>query len=250
MGDVRASEDAATILRASGNPIWRSIACVLSAEIEAGEPAAGTRLPSEAALAARFGVNRHTLRRAIDALAREGVLEVQQGRGTFVAEDVLDYAVGARTRFSEWIRRHNKEPSGRVIQLQVIGADRGVAAGLGIGADAPVVLFERLGMADGRPVCLSSHWFPLGRFPALPALLRRHGTITAALREAGIADYRRQVTRVSARLPSAEEAALLATSRNRPVLVTENVNVDGSGEIVEFGVGRYPTPRVQIVFEP
>jgi len=58
------------------------------------------------------------------------------------------------------------------------------------------------------------------------------------------------VTRVSARLPTATEAELLRTARNRPVLVTENVNVDRTGAIIEFGVGCYPTPRVQIVFEP
>ena len=47
-----------------------------------------------------------------------------------------------------------------------------------------------------------------------------------------------------------EEAELLRTPRNRPLLVTENVNVDRAGNVVEFGVSRYPTPRVQIVFEP
>jgi GntR family phosphonate transport system transcriptional regulator len=38
--------------------------------------------------------------------------------------------------------------------------------------------------------------------------------------------------------------------RNRPVLTTESINVDQSGAIVEFGIARYPTPRVQLVFEP
>jgi GntR family phosphonate transport system transcriptional regulator len=63
-------------------------------------------------------------------------------------------------------------------------------------------------------------------------------------------DYMRQVTRVSARLPTPEEAILLRTTRTRPLLVTENVNVDQDGAIIEFGVALYPTPRVQIVFEP
>ena len=45
-------------------------------------------------------------------------------------------------------------------------------------------------------------------------------------------------------------AELLRMPRTRPVLVTENINVDRSGAVVEFGLGCYPTPRVQIVFEP
>ena len=80
--------------------------------------------------------------------------------------------------------------------------------------------------------------------------LRTAPTITGALKAVGVSDYLRQLTRVSARLPSAEEAELLRMPRNRPLLVTENINVDRTGMVVEFGVSRYPTPRVQIVFEP
>ena len=91
----------------------------------------GTRLPTEAELSAQFGVNRHTVRRALEELSRDGLVRVEQGRGSFVAEDVLDYNVEARTRFSEWIRKHNKEPSGIIRQLREIPADQRVAAGLG-----------------------------------------------------------------------------------------------------------------------
>src|SRR5438270_497513 len=58
------------------------------------------------------------------------------------------------------------------------------------------------------------------------------------------------VTRLTARMPLPHEAELLKLARNRPLLVTENVNVDQHGAVVEFGISRYPTPRVQIVFEP
>jgi GntR family phosphonate transport system transcriptional regulator len=71
-----------------------------------------------------------------------------------------------------------------------------------------------------------------------------------ALRAVGVADYLRQQTRVTARLPTPTEAELLRMARNRPVLVAENINVDRGGMVVEFAVGCYPTPRVQIVFEP
>ena len=71
-----------------------------------------------------------------------------------------------------------------------------------------------------------------------------------ALRTVGVSDYLRQTSRVSARLPNAEEAELLRMARNRPVLVCENINVDRAGAVIEFAIGLYPTPRVQIVFEP
>ncbi|WP_309139727.1 UTRA domain-containing protein [Siccirubricoccus sp. G192] len=62
-------------------------------------------------------------------------------------------------------------------------------------------------------------------------------------------DYRRLVTRITSRMPTPEEAALLQQSRNRPVLVTEAVNVDPAGLPVEVGFGRYAAGRMQIVVE-
>jgi len=242
------------VLMTTGVALWRQIAGTLEREIAEGNPAPGGRLPTEAQLSARFGVNRHTVRRGLEELTRSGLVRVEQGRGAFVSEDVLDYSVGARTRFSEWIRRHNKEPSGRTLQLRLLAASPAVAEALGIAAAARVVLFERLGMANDRPVSLGLHYFPAARLRGLYAALG--GTagepigITEALRRIGIDDYQRRSTKVSARMPDAREAELLDMPRNRPILVTENINVDRAGSVIEFGLTCYPTPRVQIVFEP
>lgn len=238
------------VLREAGVSLWRQIAGKLQQDITDGTYPVGGRLPTEAQLSRHFGVNRHTVRRALEELSRSGLVRVEQGRGSFVAEDVLEYAVGPRTRFTEWIRRHNKEPSGRVLQLKEMLADAPVASNLGIRAGAHVVLLERLGLADGRPVGVASHYFPAARLRGILEALRTHVRITDALQAVGVADYLRQTTRVTSRLPSAEEAELLRMPRNRPLLVAENINVDRSGQVVEFGISRYPTPRVQIVFEP
>lgn len=246
------TDDAGThlLLRQDGMTLWRQIANKLRVEISSGSSRPGAQLPTEAELSARFGVNRHTVRRALEELSRDGLVRVEQGRGTFIAEDVLDYAVEARTRFSEWIMKHNKEPSGKVLRLQETGADQRVASGLGIRAGARVALLERIGYADERPVGITRHFFPVGRLKGILDALRAHPRITDALLAVGVEDYLRQQTRVTARLPTPTEADLLHMSRNRPVLSTENINVDRAGVIVEFSVGCYPTPRVQIVFEP
>ncbi len=238
------------MLREAGVSLWRQIARTIEQEIEAGQYAPGARLPTEAEMSARFAVNRHTVRRALEEMSRQGMVRVEQGRGSFVAEDVLDYTIASRTRFSEWIRAHNKEPSGQTLDLREIAADAAVALALGVRKGARVVLLERVGLADGRPVSLGQHHFSAARFPGLLAALAGGGTISAALAQQGVSDYRRLSSKISARLPTPGEAQALHMPRNRPVLVTESINVDQNGSVVEYGVSRYPTPRVQLVFEP
>src|SRR5271166_3129173 len=164
---MKPSDPEESVRRQDGVALWRQIATTLQERIGAGTYPPGKQLPSEGELSRRFAVNRHTVRRALEELSRGGLIRIEQGRGSFVAEDVIDYAVQPRTRFSEWIRRHNKEPSGRVLRLAEMAAHAHVATGLGIRTGAKVVVMERLGLADDRPVCLGSHYFPAARFCGL-----------------------------------------------------------------------------------
>ena len=86
-----------TIERGAGVAVWRQIAERLRTEISLDVWKTHDRLPSEAELADRFGVNRHTVRRAVASLAVEGILRANQGRGTFVAQKPISYPISART---------------------------------------------------------------------------------------------------------------------------------------------------------
>lgn len=240
-------EDSVTLDRGSGLALWRQIANVIAAAIAAGQHAPGERLPTESELSARFAVNRHTLRRAMEHLESQGLVRVEQGRGSFVAEDVLDYPLGPRTRFSEIIQRQGREPQGRLLRLAEIAAEPRIAELLELRKGARVVLAERLAMADGRPVALGAHHFPAARFGRIAALLRQDPSITRALAACGVADYRRLVTRITARMPMPEEAEALQQSRARPVLVSESVNVDAEGRPVDATLTRYAAGRAQLV---
>ena len=57
-------------------------------DLEMGRYAAGERLPSERKLAERFDVSRSTVRRAVERLVHEGLIEVRRGAGMFVREEV------------------------------------------------------------------------------------------------------------------------------------------------------------------
>jgi DNA-binding GntR family transcriptional regulator len=87
-------------------PLYKTIAETLRAEIAAGRLGVGDAAPTEHALAAHYGVSRHTAREALRLLAEEGLVQRRRGAGTFVAaapkpayvqpigsiEDILQYA--------------------------------------------------------------------------------------------------------------------------------------------------------------
>ena len=238
-----------TLERASGVALWRQIEQHLQNDIDAKRLSPGMRLPSESELAERFGVNRHTVRHAIAALEKKGLFLVRQGLGTFVHEHVLEYAVGRRTRFSENLARQKAETRSQVLHAGTEPADTKAARALGLRPGQPVVRIQTLRMADSRPISLTVHCFSAQRFPSIAERFEQFGSVTRALEADGVHDYLRRQTRIFATMPDAQEALLLRQPRNRPILVTESVNVDQAGAPIEFGIARFSADRVQLTLE-
>ncbi|WP_051340281.1 phosphonate metabolism transcriptional regulator PhnF [Azospirillum halopraeferens] len=235
--------------QAGAPPLWRRIADRLGEEIDTGLWRPGDRLPSEAQLATRFGVNRHTLRRAVAELAAAGRLRVEQGRGTFVPPMPLLYRLGHRTRFSEAVLRQNRQPAWDLVRADIAPARGPVATALALRDGEPVIVLETLGTVDGRPVLLSDHRSPAERFPRLIDAFRSEGSITAALRRLGVEDYTRRSTRLAARPADPQEMRLLDLARGAPVLVSEGVNVDRAGVPIQWSLTRFAADRVEIVVD-
>ena len=237
------------MIRAEGVALWRQIAECLRDEISQKRFGTANRLPPEKELAARFGVNRHTVRRALSELASEGLVRTEHGRGTFMLDGFIDYQVGKRTRFSENIRRLNMEPSREVLQSFREPAPANVAKTLGLRRGSEVIHLETRSLADRQVNSLASHYFSARRFPDLIAAFEQEGSITEALKNLGVADYLRKRTAITARMPDAYEARQLEIPKNQPVLVAEAVNVDAKGKPLEFCVSRSPANRRQFVVE-
>jgi GntR family phosphonate transport system transcriptional regulator len=242
--------DPTPLQRGSGVAFWRQIARRLESDLRAGGHEAGTRLPTEAELAARFTVNRHTVRRAIADLAARGLVRVEQGRGTFLQDLVIDYPLRRRTSFSANLLAQDRAPTHEILEVIEVAADAEIARPLGLRRGARVVQSTSRGFADGVPVSYGRSWFPAGRFPALADRLRHESSISVVLASYGVADYRRATTRVLARLPSAEEALRLKQPASEPVLVTEAIDVDPEDRPIRYGATCFAGARVQLTVAP
>ncbi|MDR3515596.1 MAG: phosphonate metabolism transcriptional regulator PhnF [Azospirillaceae bacterium] len=237
------------IHRGIGIAVWRQIQRTLEQEIAQGRLRPGDRLPTEHELAAMFKVNRHTVRRALAELEEKGVLRVEQGRGTFVHEAILAYPLSRRTRFSANLKNAGREAGARLLSSCCVAADAAVATALGLDPGAAVVILETAGSADGRPIDNARQHFAAARFPDLVEVYGQAGTITATLRHYGVIDYERKWTRIQARMPSDAEADVLLLPRNRPVLITEALDVDSDDRPLLYGITCFASDRVQLVVE-
>jgi GntR family phosphonate transport system transcriptional regulator len=237
------------VARGNGHSLWRQIETTLAGEIAAGVHKAGDRFPTEHQLAERFGVNRHTVRRAVAELVQRGLLRVEQGRGAFLAEHALDYAVGPRTRFTENLLRQGRRPQSELLRAVEVPAGRQAARALEVKPGTALVMIENLARADGRPLSIAQHFFPQRRVPGIAEAYRQTLSVTLALQQIGIEDYRRRSTRITARMPEPEEARLLRMAPGRPLLITESVNVDLFGKPIEYGLTSFVADRVQLLIE-
>jgi len=229
--------------------IWKRIEESLVRDVAAGRYKTGERLPSEGDLARRFGVNRHTVRRAVAGLVQRGLVRVEQGRGAFLVGSAIEYALGPRTRFSENLLKQGRTPDHAILEIAETFASKPVAKLLGLRVGRPVVRWRSVGSADKSPTTLALHYFPAERLRGIAAFLRERRSISAALEAAGCGDYRRLWTRITARLAERDEVDHLELTTARPVLVTESVNVDRDGTPVDFGVTSFAADRVQLLVD-
>lgn len=230
-------------------PIWKAIADALRSDLAEGRYSTGDKLPTEAALAERFGVNRHTVRHGVAALVDEGLIRRRRGAGAFVAATPTDYPIGKRVRFHENLIAAGRRPEKRVLHVEEQAATAGEAHALGIAAGAPVCAYHGLSLADDMPVAVFESLFPLARLPGISAALAETSSVTEALRREGVADYTRASTRLTAVRATATQALHLQLTEGDPLLRSSSVNVDETGQPVEYGRTWFAGDRVTLTLE-
>jgi len=232
-----------------GITLWRCIADDYEQMILLGKYENGIRLPAETEIAAHYGVNRHTVRRAMAELAERGMVRSERGSGTYVKTDKLDYRIGARTRFSEIVAAAGYDAQGRLQSHRVEAAGEEIAHRLGLPPGANVIRLEIVRAADRIPVSVATTWLCAERFRDAAKIFRGVRSITKMLAEYDVEGYRRKWTRITAGFTDAVDAGRLRLSVHRPILVVDSVDVTAQDTPILTTRGRFAADRVAIVVE-
>ncbi len=230
----------------SKTPIWKSIALDLTSDIAEGRYATGDRLPTEAQLAAKHGVNRHTVRRALSDMAEQGLVHPRRGAGVFVAARPTDYPIGKRVRYHKSISASGKIPGKKILSLTTRAADAAEAEALKLNTGDTVHVYDGLSLADGQPIAMFQSVFPAERLPGILEALTQTGSVTRALQSCGVDDYTRISTRLTARAATTTQALHLNLTEGAPVLHSLGINADADGQPVEYGKTVFAGERVTL----
>lgn len=227
-------------------PVWQAIANALRTDICDGRFGQGDKLPTEAQLAERFGVNRHTVRHALSHLVNEGLVRTRRGAGVFVAATPTDYPIGKRVRFHENLLAAGRRPNKQALHLARRAATKGEALALGIEPGEIIFSYFGLSQADVAPIAIFESLFPLGRLEGIDDALAETRSVTLALKAVGVEDYTRASTRLTAVLADATQALHLQLREGDPLLRSTGVNVDINGTPVEYGRTWFAGDRVTL----
>lgn len=230
-------------------PLWLAIADSLRAAIAEGQYGEGDKLPTEAELSRRFGVNRHTVRHALSRLVEDGLVHTRRGAGAFVLARPLDYPIGDRVRFHQNLLAAGRLPEKKMLQVETRAATAQDARRLDLPEGATICCTHSLSFADGVPVAVAESRFPEHRLPGLADILKQQPSITEALAAVGVSDYMRTSTRLSAQIATATQAAQMRLREGAPVLFVSSISVDDTGRPVEFGQTWFAGDRISLTLK-
>lgn len=230
----------------AGTPVWKSIALSLTEEIAQGQYETGQKLPPESQLSARFGVNRHTVRRALADMAEKGLVHARRGAGVFVASAPTDYPLGKRVRFRHSLRAAGRTPGGKLLAITTRSANSKEAESLALSPGDSVHVTDSLSLSDGQPVSVAQSCFPAERFPNFPEIHRETQSVTESFKQLGIPDYTRAWTRLTAVAANPTQALHLMLKEGDPLLRSVSVNTDLDGHPIEFGTTFFAGQRITL----
>jgi GntR family transcriptional regulator len=221
---------------------YREIAERLRDRVAAGEFAAGRLLPSEADLSLQYGASRVTVRRALELLREDGLVDARQGFGWFAAATPVRQTLGRLGTIEEQMAESGLRPQRHVLEFAFVPATPAVRQVLG---SDQVLRVRRVNLADGEPFAVITVWCPA----MLAERLSRADVERSPFYELLNVPVGGATQTIGAAAASADDARVLGIPVGSPVLRCERVTRDGAGAPVLMSLHVFPAHRTEFVVE-
>lgn len=149
------------------SPVYLQLREVVRQKIENGEYSSGMAIPSENELAQTYGINRLTVRNAIDALVGEGLLKRVHGKGVYVLGNKIEQDLETLGGFTQTMREKGLYPTTKILVKTKRQAGKKYANIFGIPSDSQIYYIKRICSADDEPISLEEIFIPCNIIPNL-----------------------------------------------------------------------------------
>ena len=133
--------------------LYYSIEKDIKERVHSGEYKAGDPLPTESEMCKSYSVSRVTVRKAIEALIEDGVVERAFSKTPRIKQDAVPRSINRMSGLSEDLAQSGIKCSTFILQHEIVEADDSLARKLDLEEGAPLHLIERLRYANGNPLC-------------------------------------------------------------------------------------------------
>jgi len=233
--------------RRSGIPLYHQIQQRLLDQIQSGELKPGEPLPSIHQIATRMGVSQMTVRQAVGALCKIGVIYSRQGKGTFISGIKLERDFRQVLSFSEETQARGATPSSILLSFRIQLPTQEVKEALGLSDGERVFNLHRVRCGNSIPMGIESSCLPV---QLCPGLMETFDPTTSLYEElSGQYGIQLMVTDevVEVGKASGKEARLLKIAANSPVFLFTRVSYLENGTPAEYVKSIYPGERYKVV---
>jgi GntR family transcriptional regulator len=210
----------------------------------------GDKLPSEREFCETFEISRITVRKALDSLEAEGLIQTTKGIGTFVSEKkYLEKWSGFPIGFTDSLARQGFRVETQVLALETISAADKISKELELSPGTFVLFIHRLRFIAQEPILLVSSYLPKHLVPEIEKNDFTHKSLYQVLRE----DYDLKLDKVKRGIEAVaateEEAHLLQVQPGAPLLQIESTSYAPDGKPVEYFLAKRRGDRTRFEFE-
>jgi GntR family transcriptional regulator len=221
---------------------YHQIADEIRSRISSGQYVAGRLLPSESEVSTEFAVSRVTVRKALEMLRDEGLVNARQGFGWIVSGDTVRQPLARLATIEDQMRASGMKPERRILEFAFEKAPKEVARVLG---STQVLRVRRVNLADGEPFAIVTVWCPA----SLAENLSRADVERSPFYELLDVNLSGATQTIGADIASHEEAELLKVPQGSPVLRCERTTSGADGVPVLVSRHVFPAHRTEFVVD-
>ena len=214
--------------RSNPLPLYEQLRDAMRAAIRDRNLGADGALPPERDIAKWLGVSRITLRKAVDGLVDEGLLERRRGAGTFVNHRI-EKSTAALSSFSEDMATRGWQVKSQWLdkRVDIVHAEEALTTGIVPGTR--VFRFDRIRIANDVPLAIEHAVIPADLLDSPDSVAT---SLYAALEKTGNRPVK-ALQKLQATAFDAEQARLLDIDAGAPALLIERRGFDSNDRIVE-----------------